>query len=134
VAVSQPGHDTKGESILNRYKTLKDAGVAGVAYLADNDKTGIAKGNKCQIAAAAVGLPFLLLHAVDVWPGICAGGSIDDAPGNAINFWSGGKFEVSEYYKGAHGNFKSRYTFYNADGTTYKIGFDDGTNSKKGCC
>lgn len=83
VAVSQPGHDTKEESISNRYKTLKDAGVAGVAYLADNDKTGTAKGNKCQKAAAAVGLPFLLLHAAEVWPGICAGGSIDDAPGNA---------------------------------------------------
>ena len=83
VAVSQPGHDTKEDSITGRYKALKAAGVAGVAYLADNDKTGAAKGNKCQKSAAAAGLPFLLLQAAEVWPGICVGGSIDDAPGSA---------------------------------------------------
>jgi hypothetical protein len=83
VAVSQPGHDTKEDSITGRYKALRAAGVAGVAYLADNDKTGAAKGAKCQRAAAAAGLPFLLLQAAEVWPGICAGGSIDDAPGSA---------------------------------------------------
>jgi hypothetical protein len=83
VAVSQPGHDTKEDSITGRYKALRAAGVAGVAYLADNDKTGAAKGNKCQKSAAAAGLPFLLLQAAEVWLGICAGGSIDDAPGSA---------------------------------------------------
>jgi predicted P-loop ATPase len=83
VAVSQPGHDTKEDSITGRYKALRAAGVAGVAYLADNDKTGAAKGAKCQRAAAAAGLPFLLLQSAEVWPGVCVGGSIDDAPGSA---------------------------------------------------
>jgi hypothetical protein len=83
VAVSQPGHDTKEDSITGRYKALRAAGVAGVAYLADNDKTGAAKGAKCQRAAAAAGLPFLLLQAAEVWPDVCIGGSIDDAPGSA---------------------------------------------------
>jgi predicted P-loop ATPase len=83
VAVSQPGHDTKEDSITGRYKALRAAGVAGVAYLGDNDKTGAEKGDRCQKAAAAAGLPFLLLQAAEVWPGVCAGGSIDDAPGSA---------------------------------------------------
>ena len=83
VAVSQPGHDTNEHSITGRYKALRASGVAGVAYLADNDETGVAKGAKCQKAAATAELPFLLLQAAEVWPGICAGGSIDDAPGSA---------------------------------------------------
>ena len=83
VEVSQPGHDTNEHSITGRYKALRASGVAGVAYLADNDETGVAKGAKCQKAAATAELPFLLLQAAEVWPGICAGGSIDDAPGSA---------------------------------------------------
>ena len=83
VAVSQPGHDHKTPSIEARYQRLKDSGVLGVAYLADNDEPGRAKGEKCAAAAAAVGLPMLVIQAADVWPGLPEGGSIDDAPGTA---------------------------------------------------
>jgi hypothetical protein len=85
VGTSQPGHDHKVESIETRYRRLHQAGVVGVAYLADNDPTGEDKGEKCQKAAAAAGLHFRLLHAAEIWPDICRGGSIDDAPGSAAD-------------------------------------------------
>jgi hypothetical protein len=83
VGVSQPGHDHKPASIEGRYRRLLEAGVAGVLYLADNDKTGERKAQRCAAAAAVVGLPLLVVPAVDVWPGLPEGGSIDDAPGTA---------------------------------------------------
>jgi hypothetical protein len=83
VAVSQPGHDHSPASIERRYRRLVEAGVAGVLYLADNDPTGERKAKQCASAAAAVGLPLLLLPAAEVWPGLPVGGSIDDAPGTA---------------------------------------------------
>ncbi|MFU8886138.1 MAG: hypothetical protein ACNA8O_11865 [Cyanobacteriota bacterium] len=83
VAVSQPGHDTSPRSIERRYRRLLEAGVAGVLYLADNDPTGERKAQQCAAAAAAVGLPLLVVPAFEVWPGLPAGGSIDDAPGTA---------------------------------------------------
>ncbi|MEB3353381.1 MAG: hypothetical protein VKM34_03995, partial [Cyanobacteriota bacterium] len=83
VCVSQPGHDHTLASITRRYQRLVEAGVAGVLYLADNDKTGRQKAEKCQRAAAAAGLPLLVVPAVAVWPSLPEGGSIDDAPGTA---------------------------------------------------
>jgi hypothetical protein len=84
VAVSQPGHDHKAESIQRRYGELVAAGVAGVAYLADNDKTGKEKAKRCAKAAAAAGLLFINVGAIDVWPWeMGPGGSIDDAKGSA---------------------------------------------------
>lgn len=83
VAVSQPGHAHSADKIQARYSRLKEAGILGIAYLADNDKPGKAKAKKCAAAAAAAGLAFRVIHAADLWPGIPAGGSIDDAPGTA---------------------------------------------------
>lgn len=83
VAVSQPGCDHSPASIERRYRLLLEAGVAGVLYLADNDPTGERKAKQCAAAAAAVGLPLLVLPAAEVWPGLPVGGSIDDAPGTA---------------------------------------------------
>lgn len=83
VAVSQPGHDHSPASIERRYRLLLEAGVAGVLYLADNDPTGERKAKQCAAAAAAVGLPLLVLPAAEVWQGLPVGGSIDDAPGTA---------------------------------------------------
>lgn len=83
VAVSQPGHDHKPVSIEARYRRLKEGGVLGVVYLADNDETGRKKGERCAAAAGAVGLAMLVIQAADVWPGLPEGGSIDDAPGTA---------------------------------------------------
>ena len=83
MGVSQPGHDHTAASIERRYQRLLEAGVAGVVYLADNDPTGESKAQRCAAAAAAVGLPLVVDPAVEVWPGLPAGGSIDDAPGTA---------------------------------------------------
>lgn len=83
VATTQPGHNHTQDGIRARYKRLQQAGIKGIAYLTDNDKTGREKAEKCKAAATEVGLQFCVLHAADVWPGICSGGSIDDAPGSA---------------------------------------------------
>jgi len=82
VAVSQPGHSaTNVKEIAIRYQCLIKAGVAGVVYLVDNNDEGTLKAAKCLEAAAQVGLPLLRINAVDVWPGLPKGGSIDDALG-----------------------------------------------------
>jgi hypothetical protein len=83
VAVSQPGHDHSDCKIQARYELLKAAGVVGIAYLADNDDTGSLKAVRCAEAAAAAGIAFLPIAAIDVWPGLPSGGSIDDACGDA---------------------------------------------------
>lgn len=83
VSVSQPGHAHSTAAIEARYRRLKEAGVLGIAYLADHDKTGKEKAERCAAAAAAAGLGFRVIHAADLWPAIPAGGSIDDAPGTA---------------------------------------------------
>lgn len=82
VAISQPGHDHTTASIERRYRALKAAGVAGVAYLADNDAEGERKAARCAAAAAAAGLQLVTLAAGVVWPGLPEKGSIDDAPGS----------------------------------------------------
>lgn len=84
VAISQPGHSLKPDAIEARYSALVAAGVQGVAYLADNDQTGREKADRCAAAAAVAGLPFRIIHAAAVWPGIPEKGSVDDAPGNAM--------------------------------------------------
>lgn len=84
VAVSQPGHAHSAAAIEARYRRLREAGVLGVAYLADHDPKGKEKAEKCAAAAAAAGLGFRVIDAVGLWPGIPAKGSIDDAPGTAV--------------------------------------------------
>jgi len=83
VGTSQPGHDLKPDAIEARYSRLKDAGILGIAYLADHDDQGERKAKKLQAAAAAVGLSFRLIRAAELWPSIPEKGSIDDAPGSA---------------------------------------------------
>lgn len=85
VAVSQPGCAHNPGHIQPRYQRLQDAGVQGVLYLADNDGKGRERAQQCATAAAAVGLPLLVIHAADVWPALPQGGSIDDAPGAAAD-------------------------------------------------
>ena len=62
---------------MRRYSELRFK-VAGIVYLADNDQVGRLKAEKCAEAAAAVGLPFVVVYAGDVLEGLPAGGSIDD--------------------------------------------------------
>jgi hypothetical protein len=83
VAISQPGHAHKVEQIVPRYRRLLDAGVLGLVYLEDNDEQGQQRSQQSKDAAAAVGLPLLVLPATEVWPGLPEKGSIDDAPGTA---------------------------------------------------
>lgn len=85
VGTSQPGHDLKPEAIEARYSRLKEAGILGIAYLADHDDQGQRKATKLLAAAAAVGLSFRVIGAADVWPSIPEKGSIDEAPGSAAN-------------------------------------------------
>jgi hypothetical protein len=81
IAISQPGHAHKPEQIQARYRALQQAGIRGVVFLADHDEQGRQRAGQSLQAAAAIGLPLLVLHAGDVWPGLPAAGSIDDAPG-----------------------------------------------------
>lgn len=79
--ISQPGHAHKSEQIQPRYEALKAAGVAGVVYLADEDREGHRRALQALDAAAAVvGLPLVILPAAEVWSQLPQGGSIDDAP------------------------------------------------------
>jgi len=81
VAISQPGHAHKVDQIRERYARLQGAGVPGVVYLADHDEQGEKRAQQSVEAAALAGLPLLVIKAADIWPGLPAGGSIDDAPG-----------------------------------------------------
>jgi hypothetical protein len=81
VGISQPGHAHNPEDIEPRYRRLQAAGVVGIVFLADNDKQGKVRLAEAAGVAAEIGLPFLPLPALSVWPGIPGGGSIDDAPG-----------------------------------------------------
>ena len=83
VAISQPGHAHKVDQIRERYARLQGAGVPGVVYLADHDEQGEKRAQQAVEAAALAGLPLLVIRAGDIWPGLPAGGSIDDAPGTA---------------------------------------------------
>jgi len=83
VAISQPGHAHKIEQIVPRYRRLVDAGVLGIVYLQDNDEQGQQRAQQSAEAAAAAGLPLLVLPAADVWPELPEKGSIDDARGTA---------------------------------------------------
>ena len=80
-AITHPGHNLQPEQKKARYKTLKQAGVKGVLYLADNDEQGLRKAESCQKAALAVDLPFAWAKATYVWGDLPVGGSIDDAKG-----------------------------------------------------
>lgn len=81
VAFSQPGHAHKVEQVTARYRELLQAGAGLVVYVADHDDEGARRAETAMEAAAAAGLPLTVVRAVDVWPGIPKGGSIDDAPG-----------------------------------------------------
>lgn len=83
VAISQPGHNHTAEAITARYAALVAAG-SKVFYIEDNDAEGIKKGARIRNCAAAAGLQLLSINAADVWPGIAEKGSIDDAPGTAV--------------------------------------------------
>jgi hypothetical protein len=81
VGISQPGHAHGVEQIRERYETLSRKGVPGIVFLADHDDPGSKRAQQSAEAAALAGMPFLVLHAGDLWPDLPKGGSIDDAPG-----------------------------------------------------
>jgi hypothetical protein len=78
-AISQPGFFARSqEQVAPRYERLRGAGVEGVVYLADNDEAGKRKAIELEAVAKAIGLPFVLLPAEELWPHLPKGGSIDD--------------------------------------------------------
>ncbi len=82
-AISQPGHLwTKDHLRFRRYEALAAAGTERLVIVADNDAHGIKRANASAASATQAGLQVRLLLAEQVWPGIPAGGSIDDAPGS----------------------------------------------------
>ncbi len=91
VSISQPGFCRTIEQIVPRYRALKDAGVPGVIYLQDYDgprrpthqQEGRRRAENAAEAAAIAGLPMIVLPAINLWPSIPDGGSIDDAPDGA---------------------------------------------------
>jgi len=88
VTISQPGHAHTIEQITPRYRALREAGIAGLVYLADHDgpqrpehqQEGRRRAENAAEAAAMAGLPIIVIPAIDLWPDIPDGGSIDDAP------------------------------------------------------
>ena len=81
LATSQPGHAHQVAQIAERYLALRQAGIAGIVYVSDHDAQGAKRASQAIQAAALAGLPLLHLPAIEIWPGLPAGGSIDDAPG-----------------------------------------------------
>lgn len=81
LATTQPGHAHQVAQIAERYLALRQAGIAGIVYVSDHDAQGAKRAAQAIQAAAMAGLPLLHLPAIEIWPGLPAGGSIDDAPG-----------------------------------------------------
>jgi hypothetical protein len=67
------------QDALDKYfQTFKDAGVIGFIYDPDHDKIGYAKSEKCKLAAAKAGLPFIALDPIRLWADCPSGGDIAD--------------------------------------------------------
>ena len=81
LATTQPGHAHQVAQIAERYLALRQAGIAGIVYVSDHDAQGAKRAAQAIQAAAMAGLALLHLPAIEIWPGLPAGGSIDDAPG-----------------------------------------------------
>ncbi len=84
VAITQPGHDHGVAQIEPRYRRLQAAGVSGIVFVGDHDTQGDKRASQSKQAAAAARLPFLHLPAVEIWPDLPPGGSIDDAHGDPV--------------------------------------------------
>ena len=81
LATTQPGHAHRTAQILERYRALRQAGVAGIVYISDHDEQGLKRARQVIKAASEAALPLLHLPAAELWRDLPAGGSIDDAPG-----------------------------------------------------
>lgn len=67
------------EALLVEYFQLfKDSGIAGIVYWPDHDKAGYAKLEKCNLAAAKAGLPFIAINPTRLWADCPKGGDIAD--------------------------------------------------------
>ena len=67
--------------ILQGFKLIKDAGVIGVLRWADNDDTGHKKAEKCSELAAKVGLHYIIINHLKIFPECPAKGDIVDFSG-----------------------------------------------------
>ncbi len=82
LATTQPGHAHRTAQILERYRALRQAGVAGIVYISDHDEQGLKRARQVIKAATETALPLLHLPAAELWAALPAGGSVDDAPGS----------------------------------------------------
>jgi len=77
VGVTFQGSDWSIETIADRLLMLHQAGIAGVLYLPDNDAPGREKALKVE-AAAAAGMPLLVIPPLALWDDMPEKGDIAD--------------------------------------------------------
>ncbi|MFM7408336.1 MAG: DUF5906 domain-containing protein [Cuspidothrix sp.] len=78
LAMTFQGGSWSDAFLLEYFRWLKDAGIAGVIYWPDHDDTGYSKAKKCSEAAAKVGLPFVVLDPLKIWSECPEKGDIAD--------------------------------------------------------
>jgi hypothetical protein len=79
VGMSLPGHQAESlDHCTAAFKRHRQLGLTAVAYLADVGAAGEKKGELVKAAAAAAGLPAVVINAGDVWPELPDNGSLDD--------------------------------------------------------
>lgn len=78
LAMTFQGGSWSDAFLLEYFRWLKDAGIAGVIYWPDHDDTGYKKAKKCSEAAAKVGLPFVVLDPLKIWSECPEKGDIAD--------------------------------------------------------
>ena len=66
------------DSLLSAANQIKNAGIAGIIYLPDNDDAGRKKAEKLAIACAKAGLPFITINPVRLWSECPDKGDISD--------------------------------------------------------
>jgi len=64
--------------LLEYFQLFKDTGILGFVYWTDHDKAGYSKSEKCSLAAAKVGLPFIAIDPIRLWADCPNGGDIAD--------------------------------------------------------
>ena len=78
VGITAQGAGWTIEALTDRMASLKSAGVAGVLHLPDHDKAGREKSKKLEAAAAAVGMPLLVIPPLSLWHDMPEAGDIVD--------------------------------------------------------
>ena len=78
IGLTFQGADWQPDVINERLSELKQAGIAGIVILPDNDDPGRKKANRVVIEANKIGLPQLLIEPLELWGGMPDKGDIVD--------------------------------------------------------